>query len=178
MAGKPKESGKTKKPKSRAGAKEKYNDDFPLLAQGFARDGFNDKQICEKLGISTTVFYEYQKKYPEFAEALKRGKAPVDTEVENALLKRAMGFDFTETHTEAIVSNDGKVSGQKVKKVKKHYPPDVTACIFWLKNRKRKQYRENGDKGFEQDIELPSLEVQEIPYDEDLQPIIDGKEEI
>ena len=55
-------------------AKSKYDKDtFPLLAEGFAREGLNDEQIAEKLGITTTPYYNYQIKYEEFREAIKRG---------------------------------------------------------------------------------------------------------
>ena len=66
------------------GRPEKYEDTFPLLAEGYAREGMIDKEIAAKLGVSEATFYEYQKKYPEFSEAIKRGKKPVDVEVENA----------------------------------------------------------------------------------------------
>ena len=81
---------------------------------------------------------------PEFlsdiGEAIKKGKAPVDFEVENALLKRALGYDYEETITE--VYGDGK---KHVKKVKRHVPPDVGAICFWLKNRKPEKFRDRPD---------------------------------
>ncbi|MDZ7795539.1 MAG: hypothetical protein U5N56_00135 [Candidatus Marinimicrobia bacterium] len=71
-------------------------------------------------------------KFPDFLDALKRGKGPVDFEVENALLKKALGHTYEETHTEIRQYKDGSTA--KVKKVIEHYtPPDVIACIFWLK---------------------------------------------
>ncbi len=80
-------------------AKEKYRDDFPLLAEGYAREGMIDVEIAAKLGINKDTLYKYQKKYPEFLESIKKGKAPVDFMVENALLKRALGYEYVETTT-------------------------------------------------------------------------------
>ena len=118
-------------------AKSKYDKDtFPLLAEGFAREGLNDEQIAEKLGITTTPYYNYQIKYEEFREAIKRGKAPVDTKVENALLKRAMGFDVVEIHKTLKIEANGTETLKELKKITKHFAPDVGAIVFWLSNRK------------------------------------------
>lgn len=127
-------------------AKPKYDDNFPLLAEGYARQGLIDKEIAAKLGISERSYYEYQKKYPQFTQAIKRGKEPVDVEVENALLKRAQGFDYEEIHAEyGIKKGQEKATPSKVKKISKKVVPDVTAQIFWLKNRLPKIWRDKHD---------------------------------
>ena len=124
-------------------AKLKYNDDFPLLAEGMAREGMIDVEIAAALGISKDTFYQYQKKYPDFYDSIKRGKAPVDVRAENSLLKRVEGYEFEETHIEyEAVKKGEKASAKKVKKITKQMAPDVTACIFWLKNRKPKEWRD------------------------------------
>lgn len=120
--------------------KTKYNDDFPLFVEQWAREGCTDEQIYKKLGISHDAFYKYLDRYDEFAEALKRGRKPVDFEVENALLKRAMGYDYEEVHQEIYIDSNGKET-RKIRKIKKHYPPDVTAAIFWIVNRASHRWR-------------------------------------
>lgn len=107
--------------------------------QAWARDGLTDEQIAHNMGIATGTLYEYKKKYPEIDEALKRGKQVVDIEVENALLKRALGYEYEETET---IVEEGSGQKRKVRRVKKHVPPDTTAGIFWLKNRKPKEWRD------------------------------------
>jgi len=129
-------------------AKLKYDDTFPLRAEDYARKGMIDKDIAKSLGIAEATLYEYQKVYPKFSEALKRGKAPVDVEVENALLKRARGFDYEEIHTEyRLKAGETEVKDKArpsvVKRIKKTIVPDVTACIFWLKNRRRDRWRDD-----------------------------------
>jgi len=57
-------------------AKLKYQDDFPKIAEDYARKGATDKDIARRLGISQDRFYNYLKRFPEFYEALKRGKIP------------------------------------------------------------------------------------------------------
>lgn len=112
-----------------------------MLIEGWARDGLSDEQIAQKIGIGTTTFYRWQEQYREIREALKKGKAPVDLEVENALLKKALGFTEEETITEIIEQPDGKTRKQ-VRKVKRVFPPDTAAQIFWLKNRRPDKWRD------------------------------------
>lgn len=126
-----------------SGRKTIYNPDtFPLLGEQFARLGLDDKQIAKKLGIGKTVFYEYQNKFTDFAEAVKRGKRPVDVEVINALLKRALGYDYEEKSTEVEISAEGVPTPTKIKTTKKHIPPDIAAIIFWAKNRMPGEWRD------------------------------------
>jgi len=127
-----------------AGAKEKYDSNtFPLLAEKYARTGLNDIQIAEALGISLASFYNYQNKYLEFLEAIKRGKAPVDVDVENALLKRARGFEYEEITKDVGIDADGQPKIKSIKTVKKYVPPETAAIAFWLKNRKPKEWRDS-----------------------------------
>lgn len=106
------------------------------LLEGWARDGLTDEQLARKMGISCGTLYAWKNKFPEISEALKKGKEVVDVEVENALLKRALGYEYTETMVEH--SPDGVKRRETVKFI----PPDVTAQIFWLKNRKPETWRE------------------------------------
>lgn len=129
-------------------AKSKYREDFPQLAEMYHRHGLNDEQVAAKLGISHETYYQYQKKYSEFSEAIKKGKRPVDFEVENALLKSALGFEYEEV-TQEIRQNDGK-EFKKIIKTKKYYPPNVTAGIFWTVNRQPDRWR-----SVNKDIEFP-----------------------
>lgn len=104
-----------------------------ILIQGMARDGLTQQQIADNLGINVDTLIEYKKKYTDFSEALKKGKEVVDIEVENALLKRALGYEYEEETYE---------NGILTKKVKKHVAPDTTAQIFWLKNRKPNNWKD------------------------------------
>ena len=125
-------------------AKSKWSDikEKLILVECWARDGLTDEQISNNLGISTTTFYEYKKNYPEFSESLKRGKEIVDYEVENALLKRALGYEFEEkTYETRWDENQGRFREVLTKKVRKEVVPDTTAKIYWLNNRKPKQWR-------------------------------------
>lgn len=119
------------------GRKTKYTNESLEYAKKFAREGLTDEEIASRLGIGTRTLYDWKKKYPQFMQAIKENKDYFDSKVEDALLKRALGYECEET--EIIASRDGKNS--KVKKTKKAIPPDVTAIIFWLKNRQPDKWR-------------------------------------
>ena len=126
--------------------KTKYDPDtFPLLAEGYAREGLKDVDIAKKFGISLATLYNYENKYIEFLDAIKRGKAPVDFEVENSLLKRAKGYTYEETTKIMSLDKEGKPQLKEIKTVKKEVIPDVGAQAFWLKNRMSKKWRDKHD---------------------------------
>lgn len=108
-----------------------------LRLQGWARDGLSDEQIATNMGITDSTFYEWKKKYSEISEVLKEGKDVVDRQVENALLKSALGYKYDEVTEER---RDDMLVVTKV--VHKEVQPNTTAQIFWLKNRKRAEWRD------------------------------------
>lgn len=93
--------------------------------RGWCLDGLIDKQIYKNMGVSRTTFYKWKSENSEFADLLKRGKEIADREVENALFKSATGF---------IGPDD------------KYYPPNTTAQIFWLKNRKKDDWKDKREQ--------------------------------
>ena len=104
-----------------------------LLLRGWAQDGLTDEQIAKNIGVNRATLYDWKKRFPDLDDALKKGKEVSDYEVENALFKSATGYEYEEE----VLSNAGKVE-----KVKRYAKPNVTAQIFWLKNRKPDQWRE------------------------------------
>lgn len=126
-------------------AKGKYQEwltpDGLTMLEGLARDGLTDELICKKIGIGARTFYEWMERFPQMAQAIKKGKAPVDIQVENALLKRALGYEYEETITE-VEELAGGHQKKHIRKVLKHCPPDTTAQIFWLKNRRPDRWRD------------------------------------
>ncbi len=114
-----------------------------LKIEGWARDGLTDEQIAHNIGISVATLYNWKNNYLEILEALKKGKEVVDRMVENALLKRALGYSYKETTRELVVDKDtGEAEIKITKIVEKEVVPDTTAQIFWLKNRKPNEWRD------------------------------------
>lgn len=108
-----------------------------FLVENWAKEGLTNADISKKLNIAMSTFCEYQNRYPEFKEALKKGKEIIDYEVENALLKRALGYNYEEkTYESKFNKETGEYEETLTKRVTKEVSPDTTAQIFWLKNRK------------------------------------------
>lgn len=104
-----------------------------IKLEGWARDGLTDEQIAKNIGINRDTLYRWKKAHSDISDALKRGKEVIDRQVENALLKRALGYTYDEVTFE---------DGVEVKRVRKQVAPDTTAQIFWLKNRKPEEWRD------------------------------------
>lgn len=110
----------------------------PKLARALAFDGLKEDEIYVQMDISEKTFYNWKRDYPEFKRALEEGKAPVDHDVEQALLKRALGYDYDEISIET----DARGNIKRVNTTKKQVPPDFQSMRFWLMNRKRDKWTE------------------------------------
>lgn len=105
--------------------------------EDWLRNGATEKEVAKRLGIAYSTFREYKKAHTALSALLKNTRAYVDGEVENTLLKRALGYDVEEV-TQEIYPDQSK----HIKKVARHIPPDITAMIFWLKNRRPEKWRD------------------------------------
>lgn len=149
-----------------------------LLVEAWARDGVIDEDIAKKLGVAYSTFREYVKKYSALSAALKKGKEVADVEVENALFKRATGYRYDEVTREADRQIDPE-TGEWVnvmvetKRVTKEVQPDVTAQIFWLKNRRPDKWRDKQEIGHSGNVEVTNP-LQGLTTDELRKLIRDG----
>lgn len=114
-----------------------------LRLEAWARDGLTLEQIAHNIGCSASTLHEWINRFPEISKALKRGAEVVDIQVENALLRRALGYSYTETTRELELN---PLTGEKAlvttKVVTKQVAPDTTAQIYWLKNRRPDKWRD------------------------------------
>lgn len=114
-----------------------------LRIRAWARDGLTDEQIAHNMGIAVKTLYNWKKDHLPILQALKKGKEVIDVQVENALLKRALGYSYNEVTRERLIDSEtGEPSLEITKTVKKEVVPDTTAQIFWLKNRKPAEWRD------------------------------------
>lgn len=111
-----------------------------LKLEGWARDGLTDEQIAHNMGISRSTLNKWKNEHSDISDTLKRGKEIVDIQVENALLKRALGYEYEE---KAEKYEHGELTEEKI--VKKRVVPDTTAQIFWLKNRCPEKWKDKQD---------------------------------
>lgn len=129
-----------------------------LKIQGWARDGLSEEQIAHNMGIARFTLSEWKKKFPVLSDTIKKGKEVVDREVENAMLKRALGYEYDEVTQEPVTDKDTGVTEMRVtKRVTKQIVPDVTAQIFWLKNRKPEEFRDKRDVELSGHVDLGSI---------------------
>jgi DNA-binding XRE family transcriptional regulator len=105
-----------------------------------AKLGATDAQMAEALAVTEQTFNNWKKAHPEFFESLKAAKEDADAVVERALFSRAKGITITVPDVKVL--KDGAVVAFNRTEV---IQPDVTACIFWLKNRKSAQWRDKID---------------------------------
>jgi DNA-binding XRE family transcriptional regulator len=128
-------------------AKGKYeywlSSDGLLLLEAWARDGLTDEQIAHNVGISRKTLAQWKTRFSIIGDTLKVKKEIADIEVENALRKRALGFKYDEKTYERVWNDKfEKYIKVNTKIVTKMVVPDVTAQIYWLKNRKPDKWRD------------------------------------
>ena len=160
-------------PVPKRGARTLYNPHIhPHLARWMTRCGLTDEMVAQEFGVTRMTIHNWRKRHPEFAEAMIEGKEVADAKVEDSLYRRALGYDYQETHEEYSEGEDGKVYGRKVKVVDKHVLPDVQAAIYWLTNRqgdrwKARQQLEVTGKDGEKLFEVKIIQPQAADKDDD-----------
>jgi hypothetical protein len=134
----PKGNQHAKGSKGGTGRPTSYRPEYVARAALACEAGFTDKEIADLFGVHETTLYDWKLAHVDFCLALKIGKAPADNRVERSLFHRAVGYSYIEE----VSSVDKKTGEIYVEEVRKHVPPDVTACIYWTKNRRPEQWRE------------------------------------
>lgn len=114
--------------------------------------GATDADLAELFGVSVTTIDNWKNEFPEFLGALKAGKVEYDSQVVRKLRERAMGY----SHPAVKIFHD-KEAGTTLVDYTEHYPPDTTACIFWLKNRQPSEWREKQEVEHSGKVTLEAL---------------------
>lgn len=152
------------RPKDQTSLYDKYIKGKEEIIKSDCRNGADNRGICRRLGISLTTYKRILKEHPEVNDLLKESKEEADLNVESALYRRAIGYEYEEIVTEVKVEPDGSAQRSVVRKIKKHIAGDTTAQIFWLKNRNPKRWRDVQDISAEVNnkIELEPLTKEEL----------------
>jgi len=104
--------------------------------------GATDEQMAKAMGIAVSSLNNWKVSRPDFMEAMKAGKDQADSEIAKSLFHRARGYSHPEVHIAVIKDREtGQIEVVQTPTIK-HYPPDTTACIFWLKNRQKTLWRD------------------------------------
>lgn len=113
------------------------------------------------MGVAYSTFRDWIGKFSALSASLKKGKAPVDYEVENALYKRATGYTVKlkkpiKVKTTKRITGKGEVTEERIEYAdeEQYIPPDTTAQIFWLKNRRPNKWRDKRDEAPQQTNDL------------------------
>lgn len=154
--------------KKKRGRKSEYQKEYADQALKLCLLEAIDKELAEFFSVSVQTLNKWKKDYPEFLESLKKGKNIADANVASRLYNRAIGYSCKATK---FATSEGRITDSK--EYIEHYPPDTTAAIFWLKNRQPEKWRDK--KEVDANVNLGD-ELEELS-DEQLQAIIDGKEE-
>ena len=149
--------------KKKRGRKSEYRIEYADQALKLCLLGATDKELAEFFSVSEQTLNKWKKDYPEFLESLKKGKNIADANVASRLYNRAIGYSCKATK---FATSEGRITDSK------EYT-DTTAAIFWLKNRQPEKWRDKK----EVDANVNLGDELEGLSDEQLQAIIDGKEE-
>lgn len=122
-----------------------------------AKKGWTDSEMFEFFGVASSTWYKWKGEHEEFSETLKDWKGEADKRVERSLYERACGYSHPE---EKIFNNPGEKP--TVVPTTKHYAPDPTSAIFWLKNRQPSEWKDkrehelstNPDKPMKWEVEI------------------------
>lgn len=123
-----------------AGRPTKYKEEYDEQALKLCRLGATDKELADFFQVNEDTINEWKKVHQSFSESLKAGKQMADAEVADKLFKRATGYEH-----KAVKISANPNGAEHVTEYVERYPPDTTAAIFWLKNRRPDVWRDKVD---------------------------------
>jgi hypothetical protein len=132
---------KADKPAAKRGRPSGLTPDKITQAAKLAKLGATDVEVADFFEIDVRTLYRWKAEHDDFCQSLKTGKDEADDRVQQSLYTRAVGYEHDEV--------DIRVVGGEIVQtpIRKYYPPDTVACIFWLKNRRPEQWRAQPEAG-------------------------------
>lgn len=146
------------------GRPSKFKPEFVGQSEKLAVLGATDREIAEFFGVDERTLQRWKHEHPAFCHSLKTGKESADNRVEQSLYRRATGYTFD---GEKVFQFQGAIVRASTVE---HVPPDTTACIFWLKNRRRDEWTDAQKPDSNKDGEAQRLIIQGGLPDEDDTP--------
>lgn len=116
-----------------------YKKEYNEQAYKLCLLGATDATLADFFEVNEDTINEWKKVHKSFSESLKKGKTLADAEIAKALYHRAKGYEHPDVD---IKIYEGQIITTEITK---HYAPDSTAAIFWLKNRQPKEWRDKQD---------------------------------
>lgn len=115
-----------------------YLPEYAEQVEGICKLGATEAQMAEIFGVSVRTLAAWKRKHPEFLAGVKAGKDTADQQVAASLFRLAIGFE----HQAVKIFGDPKTGSELIVDYTERYAPNVTACIFWLKNRRPDEWRD------------------------------------
>lgn len=127
-----------------AGRPSEFDPAFIEQAAKLCALGATDDEMADFFGIHRSTLYRWKLDHPEFCDAIKSAKDIADERVERSLYQKATGYNYTEEQAVKIKKAQYEEEVEIVE-VERHAPADTTAAIFWLKNRRKDNWRDKHD---------------------------------
>ena len=151
-----------KRPKKKSdddGRPTKYKEEYNKLAFNYSLLGATDKQMAEYFDVALSTLHKWKLEHPNFSDSLKEGKDEADANVGKALYGRALGYSHPDVDIKVV-------NGEIVETpITKHYPPDTTSCIFWLKNRQKDKWRDKHEIEQTGDAIITNVKIEGLGVD-------------
>lgn len=145
-----------------AGRPTRYKQEYAEQALKLCRLGAKDSELADFFQVSEQTINSWKKAHPEFLESLKGGKGLADAEVADRLFKRATGYEHQAVKISA--TPDGR---EHVTEYIERYPPDTTAAIFWLKNRRPDLWRDKVEQAHSGEVKHTVNKIELVPMTRD-----------
>jgi hypothetical protein len=125
-------------PEDARGRPPKYRPEFAVQAEKLCMLGATDEEIADFFNVSVRTVYRWKGEHEAFCQALKSGKSVCDERVERSLYQKAVGYEI-----EAVkIFMPAGASEPVYAKYREKIAADTTAAIFWLKNRRSKEWKD------------------------------------
>jgi hypothetical protein len=121
---------------TKPGRKPQYKPDYCAFAYKFCLLGATNEDLAGLFKVAHSTVVNWLARYPDFRTAVQEGRDVADADVAHSLLQKAKGFTHPDVKVLAIAGEAQEVEYNR------YFPPDTQAAIFWLRNRRRKQWRE------------------------------------
>lgn len=125
-----------------AGRPTLYKEDYAKQAKKLALLGATDQEMADFFEVDVRTIYRWKHDHDAFCHALKAGKDVADERVERSLYQKAIGYE----QDEVKIFMPGGASEPVYAPFRAKIAPDTTAAIFWLKNRRSKDWRDKTEQ--------------------------------
>lgn len=142
----------------------KYKEEYNEQAYKLCLLGATDKDLADFFDVNEDTINEWKKVHENFSESIKKGKETADANVAASLYHRALGYSHPDVEIKVVSNGNGMGSSIEKVDIIKHYPPDPTSAIFWLKNRQSKKWRDKQNIDLTTDGEkLETVTIFQLP---------------